>query len=152
MFVFDFLSRFSSDNQDEEPIPYLTYTFCLDNVSYISYLDSMCNFNYETQQGICTKHSFPLTRSQAKLQKIAIPSLFKGGMMASGPKQRPSLIRDPLAVQLVNGLQHYHLLIWEQQLLRKRDMDDNLCTGTNNQPLPSLKKKQMFYRKLMRLC
>ncbi len=31
MFVSDFLSRFSSDNNDEEPIPYLTDTSLLNN-------------------------------------------------------------------------------------------------------------------------
>ncbi len=98
MFVFDYLPHFSSDNQDEEPIPYLTDTSCMDNVSYMSYLDNMCNFSYETQQEICTKHLFPLKRSQAKLQKIPIPKLLKGGMTASGPKERPSLLREPPAV------------------------------------------------------
>ncbi len=78
MFFSDFLFRFSGQ--------------CL---SYMSYLDNMCNFNYKTQQGICTKHSFPLMRSQAKLQKIAIPTLFKGGMTTICPKKRPSLLRDP---------------------------------------------------------
>ncbi len=40
-----------------------------------------------------------IPRAQAKLQKIAIPSLFKGGTPVSGPKQRPpSLLRDPPAV------------------------------------------------------
>ncbi len=59
----------------------------------------MCNFNYATNQGICTQHSFPLTRSQAKLQKKEIPSLFKGGRTVSGSKQRqPSLLRDAPAV------------------------------------------------------
>ncbi len=69
----------------------------MDNVSCMSYLDNMCNFNYNTQQGLCTKHSFLLTGAQAKLQKIVIPTLFKGGMTASCPKQRPSLARDPPA-------------------------------------------------------
>ncbi len=31
MFVSDFLSHFSSDNRDEEPIPYLTDTSLLNN-------------------------------------------------------------------------------------------------------------------------
>ncbi len=84
IFVSDFLSRFSS-----ETIPYLTDTSCLNNVSYMSYLDNMCNFNYETNQGICTKHSFPLRRSQTNLQKITIPSLFKGGITASSSTHRP---------------------------------------------------------------
>ncbi len=100
MFVSDFLSCFSSDNKDEERIPYLTDTSCLDNVSYMSYLDNMCSFNYKTNQGICTKHSFPLTTSQAKLQKITIPSLFKGETIASSSTHRPpSLLRDPAAIK-----------------------------------------------------
>ncbi len=36
---------FSSDNQDEEAIPYLMDTSCMDNISYMSDLDNMCNFN-----------------------------------------------------------------------------------------------------------
>ncbi len=72
MFVANFLSCFSSDNKDEEPIPYLTDTTLLINISNMSYLDNMCDYNHDTQQGICTKHAFSVTRSQAKLQKIAI--------------------------------------------------------------------------------
>ncbi len=34
MFVSDFLSRFSSSNKDEEPIPYLTDTTLLDDASF----------------------------------------------------------------------------------------------------------------------
>ncbi len=41
MFVSDFLSHFSSDNKYEEPIPYHTDTSCSDNVSYMSYVDTM---------------------------------------------------------------------------------------------------------------
>lgn len=54
MFIYDFLSRFSSDNHDEEPIPYLTDTNCLRNESYMSYLETMCKNNYSTKKGICT--------------------------------------------------------------------------------------------------
>ncbi len=75
MFVSDFLSHLSSDNKDEEPIPYLTDTSLLDNISYMSYLDNMCDFNYDTLQGICNKHMFPVMRSRANLQKIAIPPI-----------------------------------------------------------------------------
>ncbi len=63
MFVFDFLSRFSSDNNDEEPISYLTDTSLLKNTSYMIQLDAICKFNNNTGKGICTSHSFPLTRS-----------------------------------------------------------------------------------------
>ncbi len=89
MLVSEFLSRFSLNNKDEESIPYLTDTSWFDNVSYMCYWDTMCNFIYKTNQGICTKHFLPLTRSQAKLQKITIPSLFKRGATASSSKQRP---------------------------------------------------------------
>ncbi len=64
----------------------------------LSHLDDICQFNYDTFQGICTAHSFPVTRSQAKLQKIAIPSLFKRNSATCGPKQKPSVPRDPPAV------------------------------------------------------
>ncbi len=70
MFVSDFLPRFSSDNKEDDPTPYLTDTSPLNSASYMSQLD------YNTDQGVCTSHSFPITRYQAKLQKIAIPSLF----------------------------------------------------------------------------
>ncbi len=36
VFTSDFLSRFSSDNTDDEPIPYLTDTSLLHNASYMS--------------------------------------------------------------------------------------------------------------------
>ncbi len=42
MFVCDFLSHFSSDNNDEEPIPYLTDTSLLNNASYMTQLDTIC--------------------------------------------------------------------------------------------------------------
>ncbi len=37
MLMSEFLSRFSSDNNDEEPIPYLTDTSLLNNASYMSH-------------------------------------------------------------------------------------------------------------------
>ncbi len=77
MFVSDFLSWFSSDNNDEEPIPYVTDTSLLNTASYMTQLDAICKFNYKMGQGICTSHSFPITRSEAKMQKIEIPSQFK---------------------------------------------------------------------------
>ncbi len=60
MFVSDLLSRLSSNNKDEEPIPYFTDTTLLDDASYMSHLDGICQFNYDTFQGVCTSHSFPL--------------------------------------------------------------------------------------------
>ncbi len=98
MFVSDFLSRFSSDNNDEEPIPYLTNTSLLNNTSYMSQLDAIWKFNYNTGQDICTSHSFPITRSQANIQKIAIPSLFKPSTDRLGPAAKASILWDPPAV------------------------------------------------------
>ncbi len=49
MFVSDFLSHFSSDNNDDETIPYLTDTSLLDDASYMSQMDNICNYNYETK-------------------------------------------------------------------------------------------------------
>ncbi len=98
MFVSDFLSRFLSDNNDEEPIPYLMDTSLRNNASYMTQLDAICKFNYNMGQGICTSHSFSITRSQAKLQKIAIPSLFKPSTDRPGPAAKASVLRDPLAV------------------------------------------------------
>ncbi len=77
IFVSDFLSRLSSDNNVEEPMPYFMDTSLLNNDSYMTQLDAICKFNYKTGQGICTSHSFLITRSQAKLHKITIPSVFK---------------------------------------------------------------------------
>ncbi len=69
------------------------------NESYMSYLDKICDFNYHIKQGFCTQHAYPLTHSQAKLQKIAMPSLFKSGKLVNGSGQRPSsLLRDPPTV------------------------------------------------------
>ncbi len=48
MFVSDFLSHFSSDNNIEEPIPYLTDTSLLYNDTYITQLDAIYKFNYKT--------------------------------------------------------------------------------------------------------
>ncbi len=52
MFVSDLFSHFSSDNKDEEPIPYITDTSLRANVSYMSYLDHMCDFNYDALEGV----------------------------------------------------------------------------------------------------
>ncbi len=94
MFVSDFLSCFSSDNNDEETIPYLTDTSLLNNASYMTQLNAICKFNYNTGQGICTSHSFPITRLQGKLQKIAIPSLFKLSTDRPGTAAKASVLRD----------------------------------------------------------
>ncbi len=98
MFVSDFLSWFSSDNNDEEPIPYFTDISPLNNASYVSQLDAICMFNYNTGQGICTSHSFPITRSEAKILKIAIPSLFTPSTDRPGPAAKSRILRDPPAV------------------------------------------------------
>ncbi len=58
----------------------------------------MCDLNYDTLQGICNEYTFLVTRSQAKLQNIAIPPLFKSSSTANVPTQKPSLLRDPPAV------------------------------------------------------
>ncbi len=84
--------HFSSNNKDEEPILYLTDTTLLDDASYMFHLDGTCQFNYDTLQGVWTSHTFPLTRSRAKLQKIAIPSLFKTIRATSGPNPKASVL------------------------------------------------------------
>ncbi len=107
MFMCDFLSRFSFDNNDEEPIPYLTDISLLNNASYMTQLDAICKFSYNMGQGICTSHSYSITRSQAKIQKIAIPSLFKPSTDRPGPAAIASVPQDPPAVltrKKVNGL------------------------------------------------
>ncbi len=61
-------------------------------------LDAICKFNYNTGQDICASHSFPITRSQAKMQKIAIPSPFKPSTDRPGLVAKTSILRDPPAV------------------------------------------------------
>ncbi len=98
MFVSDFFSCFSSANNDEEPIPYLTDTLIVGDSSYMSHIDNICQDNYKTNQGLCNLHSFPLTRSQAKLQKVTIPSLFGTDQATVKPSQKPSILRDPPSI------------------------------------------------------
>ncbi len=64
----------------------------------MSQLDTISKFNYNTGQGVCTSHSFPITRSQAKLQKIAIPSLFTPSIDRPGPAIKAVILRNPPAV------------------------------------------------------
>ncbi len=97
MFVSDFLSYSSSQNEDEEPIPYLMDTSLLDKDSYITQIDNVCQFDYKTNSGLCNQHSFPLTRSQAKLHKVVIPSLFKADQSTTRSTQKASILRDPPA-------------------------------------------------------
>ncbi len=61
----------------------------------MSHLDNICQYNYKTNQGLCNLHSFPLTRSQAKLQKVAIPSLFGTDQATAKPSQKPTILQDP---------------------------------------------------------
>jgi hypothetical protein len=77
MFVSDFLSRFSSPDIENTSIPYLTSTSSISSKNYMTFLDNKCNFNYTTGSGNCSNHSFPLTRSQAKTQKVILPDLFQ---------------------------------------------------------------------------
>jgi hypothetical protein len=77
MFVSDFLSRFSSPEINNSSIPFLTSTSSLTGNTYMAYLDKICNYNYANSSGICSHHSFPLTRSQAKIQKVVLPDLFQ---------------------------------------------------------------------------
>ncbi len=49
-------------------------------------------------QGICTSPSCPITRSQPKMQKIAIPSLFTPSTDRTGPAAKASILQDPPAV------------------------------------------------------
>ncbi len=64
----------------------------------MSQLDVIFKFNYDTSQGVSTSHSFPVTRSQAKLKKITIPSLFTQSTDRSGPAVKASILQDPPSV------------------------------------------------------
>ncbi len=144
-FVSDFLSLFSSDNKDEEPIPYLTDTSSLINDLYMSYLDDMCANNYDTQQGYCTQHSFPLTRSQSKVQKIVLPSLFKSGKTATGsPTKPPSVLRDPPLSWRVKGLQQLVSLCYLQVLLQKEAVEDLDMKQSTNHPIRAISDKAIY--------
>ncbi len=70
MFVSDFLSCFSSENNDEELIPYLIDTSLLNNASYMTQLDAICKFNYNKCQGKCTSHSSQLLSRKRKCWKL----------------------------------------------------------------------------------
>ncbi len=50
MIVSHFISRFSSDNNYEEPMAVSTDTSLLNNASYMTQLDAICKFNYNTGQ------------------------------------------------------------------------------------------------------
>ncbi len=60
--------------------------------------DTICKFNYNNGQGICTSHLYPITRSPAKMQKIVIPSLFKPSTDRPEPAAKANILRDPPAV------------------------------------------------------
>ncbi len=90
MFVSDFLSRFSSANENEEPI---LKNSSLDTSSYMTKIDDLCQYDYITN--ICS-HSFPLTRSVSTLKQVAIPNLFQPD--TSRPARKASILRDPPAV------------------------------------------------------
>ncbi len=76
MFVSDFLSRFSNNNDDGEAIPFVTDTSSLRNTDFMEFLDNKCRFDYSSSSGVCTEHSYPVTCSQTKGQKIQMPSIF----------------------------------------------------------------------------
>ncbi len=83
---------------EDKPIQYIRDTSLLNNASYMSQLEAICKFNSNTGQGICTSHSFPITRSQAELQNIGIPSLFTPSTDRPGPAVKASILRDPPSV------------------------------------------------------
>ncbi len=116
----------------------------------MSYLDNMCDFNYDTLWGICNKYAFPVMRAEVNLQKIVVPPLFKSGSTASIPTQKPSLFRDPPAVLALKTSSAYDLWIWEQPLQRNMDMGNCLILESFNQPLLFLMWNQMLMRIIMR--
>ncbi len=132
MFMSDFLSNLFSDNNDEEPTLYLTHTSLLNNASYMTQLDTICKFNYNTGQGICTSHSFLITGSQAKMQKIAIRSLFKASIDQPGPAAEASILRDPPAVLTRKRLRPCYDKMSVKTHLKKGDVDDHQRKGLLN--------------------
>jgi hypothetical protein len=94
MFISDFLSRFSSPEIENFSIPFLTSTSSLTGKSYMSYLDRICNYNYANDSGKCSHHSYPLTRSQAKIQKVTLPDLFQKSQKSS--RKISPVVRTPI--------------------------------------------------------
>ncbi len=64
----------------------------------MSRLDTICKFNYNTGQAIRISHSLPIIRSQVKLQKIIIPSLFTPSTCRPEPAVKASILCDPPTV------------------------------------------------------
>ncbi len=95
MFVSDFLSRFSSNTEENEPIPFVMDCSELNSKNFMTYLDDKCKYDCKTNSGMCTDHSFPVTRSHSKAQNIQMPSLF------SNPSTKLKNRTDP-SVRKVN--------------------------------------------------
>ncbi len=78
MYVSDFLSRFFTDHNNQEPIPFLTDTEILTGNQYMIYLDSKCKNNYVTNHVLCTDHAFPVTRLIDSLFKTVKSNILTG--------------------------------------------------------------------------
>ncbi len=95
MFISDYLSRFSSPNYDEEPIPFLTNTKNITGSEYMALLDKACQFDYKTNKGLCSNQSYVMTRSQAKKQHVTLPPLFPHGIAADKPANTSEMDPTP---------------------------------------------------------
>ncbi len=95
----------------------------------MSQLDVICKFNYNKGQGICTSHLFPIIRSQAKIQKIAIPSLFTPSTDRPGPAAKTSILQDPPAVLTKKRSMDLPPLDVVNPLLIKGDLADHQRKG-----------------------
>ncbi len=71
MFVSDFLSRFSSDNKEDEPMPYLTNTLLLNITSNMS-VRRYFKFNYNTGQGYLNLTRFLLQDLKPNFRRLQL--------------------------------------------------------------------------------
>ncbi len=85
--------------------------------------------NHSALKRIYCSHSFPITRSQAKLQKIAIPSIFKPSTDRPGTTAKVSVPHGPPAVLTRKSSAALPPLDVSQNAPEKRNMDDLLRKG-----------------------
>ncbi len=77
MFVSNILSCFSSDNIDDESIPYYTDTSLQYDASYTFQLDAICQFNYDTCQGVVHLTCFLLQDLKPNFRKLQFQAFLK---------------------------------------------------------------------------
>ncbi len=54
-------------------------------------LDNKCMFDYLSNSGVCVEHSYPVTCSQTKANKIQMPSLFSNPTVKTKSMAAPTI-------------------------------------------------------------